>query len=210
MKIALLASLFCACYHLLNVSETGEPAKNAGASTIFDSRNPDTWQTSIDQPHAHLSEIFKALSEMALDEKRSDNDRSEAVFAIAKIDNQKSLDFLVANISLYIPFRVSKLSDDQAKDWPCEYLLLKRSRDSGGRGRNLNIVGTILDSLDKPKTKRELLYYAIILKRTLVKDKTATNKQARMLIDFELQADPGETRKENLEALEKLYLGNLE
>lgn len=210
MKLVLLTSLFCAGFLLLNVSEAGGEAQKTGGSPLFDSRKPDTWLASIDQAHAQLSSIFKALSEVALDEHRANDDRNKAVFAIGKIDNQESLDFLVANITLYIPLQKSNLSDDQAKAMPCNYVLLERSRDSRGRGRNLNVVGTILDSLDKPKTEMELLKYAIILKRTLLKDKTATNKQARMLIDFELQADPSDIRKENLEALEKLYLKHLE
>ncbi len=135
---------------------------------------------------------------MALDPKRPDDDRRQAILALGKIGNWESLEFLVNHVELYVP--TGTIKDVTVPAAPCYDVLL-----SGGtrwRERNLDIIGAIVEALDTPRSESELGYYANVLRELLSRDE-ATKGRASMFIKYELRTHPAATRRINLEELRK-------
>ena len=116
----------------------------------MDPADPKTWEPAIDQCKAALSPIAKALMAIAKDEKRSNDDRRQAVLLLGKIGSPESLEFLIGNVTMIIPMRNTIGPEDMLKETACVYAL-----GEGGVG-DWNVPKAIIQSLRKPKTQEEL------------------------------------------------------
>ncbi len=159
----------------------------------IDPANPDTWEASVAAARRNLDSVVNALISIAKDEKRSDEDRRNAIFLLGGMETKESLAFLIDNIGLYLPLRWVKGDEDMLKGKPCQYAMFM--------GGSWKTAQAIMTSLDKEKSKPELGRLGFILRTKL------GSKFARAVIDEELSRYLTPQRKKNLEVIRPYAVG---
>lgn len=169
---------------------TVEADRDPIGKSLIDTANPDTWEAVITRAQDHLRTVSTTLIAIAKDEMRSNDDRRKAIFLLGKIDNKKSLDFLIQNIALHLQMDKIKGDEDDLKRTPCAYALRSTA--------NWKVAQAIFGSLDVPKSKLEHIYLAGVLESVLGKNLTLAT------IEEQLHRTPRPItaqRRENLEAI---------
>ncbi len=134
------------------------PAPRPAVSTpILDPKAPRSWAPRVKERKDRLAVIARKLIDVATNERRSDEDRRKAIFALAEIDCPESIDYLLKAVALKIP--PARRTDDRHEDFPCRAALRAN--------KNWNVVRAILDDIDNPKLKAELEGYAAVLEGVL-------------------------------------------
>lgn len=100
----------------------GEPAKTRGV----DPSRPETWEAAVAEVKKQENAVVKALVSVAKDEKRDWEERRKAIFALSGLRTRRSLDYLIANVSLRLPGAMRVTAADLAKELPCKYVLSER------------------------------------------------------------------------------------
>ncbi len=198
MRPQVLALLAVTALLLVSLLGAGAPPVAEGCLPGFDPKKPDSWTASVDRTRGELRQTAKALEAVALDPKRPDDDRRQAILALGKIGNWESLEFLVNHVELNIP--TGTIKEAGVPGNVCYYVLLNQG--TRWRERNLNIIGAILEALDTPRTETELSHYASIF-RELLSGNEATKGRASMFIKYELKTHPPTVRRINLEEIRK-------
>jgi hypothetical protein len=196
--------LLFACTALAPSARAGRPGEGP-APPPLDPLRPDSWEARINQTREGSTQMTRALVAVAGDPARSAEDRRKAVFALAKLGDREALEFLVGNIGLRLPVGEVLSDDDRLRQTPCYYALSQAGRR--WKDKNLNVLGVILDALDRPRTETELVYYAEVLRGLLATEKVTTDARARVLVEYELAAEPGAVRKQNLETILRALKG---
>ncbi len=172
------------------VSAAALPAINDKDKAKIDTANPKTWEAAIEGAQDHIREVSASLISVAKDETRSNDDRRKAIFLLGRIENKESLNFLIENITLYLQMEIVKGDDDTLKETPCAYALRKT--------RNWKVAQAVFASLEVPKSKRERIHFAGVLRATLGKN------LGLAAIEEQLHRTPRPItaqRRENLEAI---------
>ncbi len=154
-----------------------------------------SWEPAVTREIADLDKLAEAFISVAKDEERSDEDRRKAILLVGEIGNSKCLEFLAANIGIFLRLSTVKGDADYLLQRPCTYALMKIR----GVDRNWNAVPVVLRALAKPRerTKGELRDFAIALKSICGK------KIGRFLVTDKLSRASNETVKENLKTVQK-------
>lgn len=158
--------------------------------SLINTANPETWEAAITRVREQAFEVSAALIAIAKDKTRSNEGRRKAIFLLGKMDNKKSLDFLIQNIALHLQMDKIKGDDDDLKGTPCAYAL----RSTG----NWKVAQAVFGSLDTGKSKLEQIHFAGVLRSTLGKN------LAVAVIEEQLHRTPRPItaqRRENLEAI---------
>jgi hypothetical protein len=128
---------------------------------LLDLSEPGSWDLAVKNEHERARKIAEKLISIAQDKQRPNDDRRRAINLLARLGNDKSLEFLVANIDIYIPLEKIKGDEDEIRQRPCTYAL------SGIRSgiMNWNVVPLILAQLREPTVnqKAKLIDFAFIL-----------------------------------------------
>jgi hypothetical protein len=198
MGTNLVTVLACVALAALALGAGAAPPGD-GAAPPLDPKQPDSWQASVNRARENLGQVTRALIAVARDPARPDGDRRKAIFALGKVGDREALEFLVANIGLQLPVGRVVGDEDRLQETPCYYVLSQAGR--AWKDKDLNVLGVILDALDRPRTETELVYYAEVLRGLLATEKVTTNTRARAFVGYELSAEPGAVRKKNLEAI---------
>ena len=94
-----LACLGMAAAVSLGGKQAARTAPSSPRSKIRIDR-PETWEPAVKRTQAEVDRIAHVLVATAKDEKRPYQQRRKAILLLGKIGNDKSLDFLIANVSL--------------------------------------------------------------------------------------------------------------
>jgi hypothetical protein len=127
--------------------------------SLINTANPQTWEAAITRVREQAFEVSAALIAIAKDKTRSNEDRRKAIFLLGKMDNKKSLDFLIRNITLRVQMDKIKGDEDNLKRTPCAYAL----RHTG----NWKAAQAVFGFLDTGKSILEQIHFAGVLKSTL-------------------------------------------
>lgn len=130
--------------------------------SLINTKNPQTWEAAITRVREQAFEVSSALIAVAKDKTHSNEDRRKAIFLLGKMDNKKSLDFLIQNIAFRLQMDKIKGDEDRLKGTPCAYAL----RHTG----NWKVAQAVFGSLDTGKSKLEQNHLAGALKSTLGKN----------------------------------------
>jgi hypothetical protein len=104
---------------------------------------PETWDGSVSEAKDNLNRLANDLILVAKDQKRTSEDRVKAIGLLGRIGNMASLDFLVANSSLFLPLGSGSSREGQLKHTPCLYAIYKCGEDWAA-------AQAFLRALDKP------------------------------------------------------------
>ena len=107
---------------------------------------------------------------------------------MGKIGNKESLAFLASKVSLRIPMREMMGVEDMLLT-PCVVSLQKQS--------DWRAAQAVIESLDDPRSERELILLSIPLRNVLHRD------VALAVVENQLLQKPAEARKKNLLVLKK-------
>jgi len=153
----------------------GPPPKTGGDT-------PESLGPGVTRAQRELDQIADRLMRVAEDQERSRDDRTNSFLLLGKIGTDKCLDFLIAHVGVHIPNRNMHL------DYPASYAL--------GEG-GWSTAEAILRSLDEPRKRDDLVLMYQPFREILSK------KVAVAVIDAELQRQPSDIRKANLEQLKE-------
>ncbi len=186
MKVCNVILLLCLAVPAVVFYGEGATAK-AAETPMFDVAKPDAWEAAINRPRKDLSKIAEAFISVGNDQERPPDVRRKAVLLLGKIRDKRSLDFLISNVSMHIP-KMKLLGAEALLETPCMYALYTG---------DWNTAKAVLDSLEKPKSKEDLLRLSAVLESTLTRD------HAQAIVDVELAKliSVVNTRKENLKII---------
>ena len=158
-----------------------------GAQTEIHDARPDTREAGIKRANENLSKIAETLIAVVEDEKRTAEEKRKAILLLGKIRDKQSLDFLISNVSMHIP-KMKLLGGEALLETPCMYALYTG---------DWNTAKAVLDSLEKPKSKEDLLRLSAVLESALTRD------HAQAIVDVELAKLIASVnhRKENLKVI---------
>ncbi len=155
----------------------------------IDPADPASWKAGVAAASRNLDSVVNALVSIAKDEKRSDEDRRNAIFLLGDIETKESLSFLIDNIGLNLRLRLESGDEDRLKGKPCQYAMFM--------GGSWKTAQAIMASLDGAKSKPEIRRLGLVLRALLGK------RFARAVVDAELSQVryPTPQRKKNLEGV---------
>ena len=159
----------------------------------IDPADPASWEASVAAARRNLDSVVDALISIGKDEKRSDEDRRNAIFLLGAMETKESLAFLIDNIGLSLQLDLETGDEDRIKGKPCQYALHMGSWKT---------AEAILASLDEPKSAG-LGRLGVVLRSKL------RSRFARAVIDEELSKARVLTpqRRKNLEAIRPYAVG---
>ena len=191
MKVLTLPLLLCLGVPVVVSCGTSSTETSTKETLVIDIRRVDTWEASIKRANENLSEIADALISVAKDGKQAPPIRRKAILLLGRLASDESHAFLISNVSLHIPKRISG-DLDAMLETPCMYALCKG---------DWNTAKAVFHSLRKPKEERDLLHLSTVLRVVL------TREFAVAIVHVELEKLVASTNiyKENLKAL-KTYL----
>jgi len=187
MNLAILTPLSAIAFLVCGLLDSSV----AQEKIALDLTKPASWSETVARSNDQLAEQTKLLIGVAKDVKRPDSERREAIYALAKIGNRESLEYLVSNLTLKLEVGIITGDEDRLKATACVYALREFAKD------NWNVAAVIFASLDGSRSDLQLGYSASILKRILGK------KAATALIDANLTADLKPNHKSNLLGLKR-------
>lgn len=160
--------------------------------TPIDPARPETWDAALRQVKEEQDSAVEALIKAGADESRDPEERRTAILALSSVRTQRSLEFLIRNVSLEIEGRIITGDSDSLKQTPCAYVLaeqrlagdtpaglaFQRPGQGGATlslphdlGREWATARAIIYGLDREeRPRRDLLLLAYALYRDLGKD----------------------------------------
>ncbi len=161
----------------------------------IDPANPATLEAGVAAARRNLDELVRTLISIAKDEKRSEEDRRNAIFLLGDMETKESMAFLIDNIGLDMPLKIVRGDGDMVKGKPCEHSM----RRSG----SWKTAQAVLASLDGAKSNPKLSRLGRVLRTHLGR------RFARAVIDEELSQAKYLTpqRRKNLEAIRPYAVG---
>jgi hypothetical protein len=189
--LSLLVVAFAVLLHAADVRAADPPTANDLALL-----RPEAWQKSATDSRAQLKKLAEALVVVAKDETRPIPERRQAIFALGKLGNKESLDFLIANITLRLPWGKTVTKLEQLQQDPCMYaLFIARDGDL-----TWNVVQAVLLALAKPKSREELMALAWVI------DVNLGHGPAQAMMDCQIKFEenrhpPDQVRVGNLKAI---------
>ncbi len=172
-----------------------DAASPPAAAELLDLSDPGSWEAAVADREARASKIAESLISAAQDKQRPDDDRKRAIDLLARLGDDESLGFLVANIDMYLPLEKIKGDEDEIRQRPCTYSL------SGIRSgiRNWDVVPLILGELREPAVhkKVKLIDFAFVM------GAVCGERTARAIIEQELSTASDPSVKQNLQTVIK-------
>lgn len=89
----------------------------------IDPTRPETWQGAVERVRREKDTLVNALVALAKDDKSDTAARQKAVLHLADLRTARALDFLIGNVSLGMQGGIRVSAEDQAKAFPCKYVL---------------------------------------------------------------------------------------
>lgn len=113
------------------------------------------WTDAYEATQDSIVLITNQLIEIAVDSTKSRYDRRSGIFLIGKIRTDKALQFLVDNLSYFLPKDGPKSDGGYRLEKPCKYILNKE--------KDWAVIPILLKQLEKKKEKQELKDYAELM-----------------------------------------------
>jgi len=179
-----LAIVLVACIGMVSMTLwAGADAEPAGSR--IDLSKPETWKAAVAREKEDLKEVAGALISVAKDEKRPGKERFDAIQLLGEIGNEKSLEFLIENVGMFVEgVRMYSVSDKgMLQNRACYYAL---------RQGDWRVPQAILRCLDRTWSDGELIWFYDILKNTI------GNQVALAIVNYELSQGPRAVHRKNL------------
>ncbi len=156
----------------------------------IDPADPASWEASVAAARRNLDNLVDGLISIGKDEKRSDEDRRNAIFLLGAMETKESLAFLIDNIGLDLQLDMEVGDGDRLKGKPCQYAMFM--------GGSWKTAQAIWASLDEPKS-------AGLGRLGMVLGSKLGRRFARAMIDEELSKARFLTpqRRKNLEVVRR-------
>lgn len=122
----------------------------------FDPDQPKTWEKLIasekKQIEKRMDELAEKLIEIAGNPEAPGEKRRQAILALGRLSNEKSRNFLITNIALFIPKKFITGDLDRVLEHPCIYAL---RLNQAGPGLSLNAIACMDKIAQTPDLNKE-------------------------------------------------------